>query len=346
MQNKLRILFVWSLLFCFTLSFANPSPIQNPDSLSAPKDWFNLDPEADGVVGTSSNKAYESILKGRTPQKTVVVAIIDSGVDIEHEDLEGKIWVNPGEIPGNGIDDDGNGYVDDVHGWNFIGGPGGTHVESDSYELTREYARLEPLYGDADPDQIKRRNREEYDYWLTVKKDFEQKKMESEMNYKFTADLQTNLIEVAQILKNATGKEDVSALDLQELDNDDPEVSQAAWLVEQLFANIGGRESGINAVLENLAKAVEHYKYEVEFAYNPDFDPRHIVGDDPENYRQKIYGNKDVVGPDASHGTHVSGIIAADRSNALGMRGIAEHVAIMSIRAVPNGDERDKDIAN
>ena len=348
MQNKLRFIFVWSLLCCFTLAFANPSPppVQEPDSLLVPKDWFNLDPDVDGVVGTSSNKAYGSILKGRTPQKTVVVAVIDSGVDIEHEDLEGKIWVNTGEIPGNGIDDDGNGYVDDVNGWNFIGGTDGTNVETDSYELTREYARLEPVYGDADPDNIKRRNREEYDYWLIVKKDLEQKKMEAEMNYKFTADLQTNLVEVAQILKTASGKDDVTVLDLQELKDDDPKVLQAAGLVEQLFANIGGRESGLNAVLEELAKAVEHYGNQVEFAYNPEFDPRHIVGDDPENYRQRIYGNKDVMGPDASHGTHVSGIIAADRANALGMRGVADHVAIMSIRAVPDGDERDKDIAS
>lgn len=348
MQDKLRIVLFWSLLFCSTLSFANPSlpGAQEPDSLSAPRDWFNLDPEMDGVLGIGSNKAYESILKGRTPQKTVVVAVIDSGVDIAHEDLEGKIWINTGEIPGNGIDDDGNGYVDDVYGWNFIGGADGTNVESDSYELTREYARLEPVYGDADPDKIKRRNREEYNYWLALKKDLEQKRMEAEMNYKFTSELQTNLTEVARILKAALGKDDVTTPDLQELEDDDPKVSQAAGLVEQLFLNLGGNESSLNAVLEELAKAVEHFENQVEFAYNPDFDPRHIVGDDPEDYKQKIYGNQDVTGPDASHGTHVSGIIAADRDNTLGMRGVADHVVIMSIRAVPDGDERDKDVAN
>jgi cell wall-associated protease len=318
----------------------------DPDSIFPPKDWINLDPQEDGVMGTSSDRAYDLLLKDKEPKKRVVVAVIDSGVDIEHEDLQGKIWTNTREVAGNGIDDDRNGYVDDVHGWNFIGGADGSNIDADSYELTREYVRLKPKYENVDPDQIKRRDRDEYAYWLTIQKDFESKKEEAEMNQQFTSQLQENLTGLAEVLKEAVGKDDVTPQDLKELKADDPRVVQAGAMAAQLFDNIGGEAPSLNAVLDELSKAVDHYKNQVDFAFNTDFDPRDIVGDDEDNYKERRYGNNDVTGPDASHGTHVAGIIAADRDNTLGMRGIADYVLIMPVRAVPNGDERDKDVAN
>ncbi|MEX2594266.1 MAG: S8 family peptidase [Anditalea sp.] len=348
MQNYRRFIFIWGLVFWSALSFASPFPLEinEPDSLKTPKNWFNLDPEKDGVMGTSANRAHEKLLEGKNPQRTVIVAVIDSGVDIEHEDLQGKIWVNQDEIQGNGKDDDGNGYIDDVNGWNFIGGADGANIEEDSYELTREYVRLKPIYEDADPDRIKRRHQEEYDYWLRIKKELEEKKEEAELNYKFTSGLQENLIAVAEVLKEALGKEDMKEEDLAGLESGNEEVEKAAAMVGQMFMRIGQEGTSLNEILEDLAGVVEHYENQVKFAYNPHFDPREIVGDDPIDYKDKTYGNPDVIGPDASHGTHVAGIIAADRTNDLGIQGIAEHVLIMPVRAVPNGDERDKDIAN
>jgi len=347
MQNK-KIIFVWGLILWSTVSFSNPLPsaAYEPDSVERPKDWFNLDPLDNGVMGTSTNKAYSLLLKGKEPKEVVVVAVIDSGVDINHEDLKGKIWVNEDEIPGNNIDDDRNGYVDDVNGWNFIGGPDGSNIGADSYELTREYVRLKPIYGEADPDKIKKRDQEEYSYWLSIRNEWEEKRKEAEMNFTFTSSLQKNLTEVAKILKTALGKEDITMTDLAELESEDEAVLKAAAMVGQLFQNIGQEDANLNDILADLEGAVKHYKNQKEFAFNPDFDPRGIVGDDPDNYKERIYGNKDVIGPDASHGTHVSGIIAADRNNDLGMRGISEYALIMPIRAVPDGDERDKDIAN
>lgn len=348
MQNYLRFIIVWGLVFWSALAFASPYPLEvnKGDSLKTPKDWFNLDPQEDGVMGTSANRAHEILLEGKDPQRTVIVAVIDSGVDIEHEDLQGKIWINKDEIPGNGLDDDGNGYIDDVHGWNFIGGADGSNIEEDSYELTREYVRLKPLYEEADPDKIKKRHQKEYDYWLRIKKELEEKQEEAESNFKFTSGLQENLLAVAEVLKTASGKDDIKEEDLADVDAGEEEVKKAAAMVGQMFMRIGQEGISLNEILADLKGAVEHYENQVKFAYNPDFDPRHLIGDDPTDYKDKNYGNPDVIGPDAGHGTHVAGIIAADRTNDVGIKGIAEHVLIMPVRAVPNGDERDKDIAN
>ena len=122
-----------------------------------PKNWFTLDPEKDKVQGVSADKVLKALEKNDS--KTVVVAVIDSGVDIEHEDLQGKIWINEDEIPNNGIDDDKNGYIDDVYGWNFIGGPNGEHVGADTYELTREYRRLKKKYEGKEAPQKKKRRK-------------------------------------------------------------------------------------------------------------------------------------------------------------------------------------------
>jgi len=348
MWNNLKWRRVWPLVLGLVLSLGQPVLALDYalDSIKTPDDWFNLDPEENGVMGTSVNKAYELLLKDKTPKQTVVVAVIDSGVDIEHEDLQGKIWVNRDEIPGNGKDDDGNGYVDDVNGWNFIGGKDGRNVSNDTYELTREYVRLKPLYESLSPDDVKRRDRNEYDYWLTIRDEFEETRKEAEMNLQFASTIQDNLKEVARILRSALDKEEIRAEDLRNMQHEDERIVKTAEMVLQLFEQMGTEETTFRDILEGLAAEVDYYSTQVEYAYNPEFDPRYIVGDDPDNYRERHYGNNDVVGPDASHGTHVAGIIAADRHNDLGMRGISDHALIMPVRAVPDGDERDKDVAN
>src|SRR5690606_14160197 len=118
-----------------------------------PQNWFLLDQQKDGYPGVSVDKAYQELLKNRKSQ-TVIVAIIDSGVDYLHEDLKDNMWVNHDEIPNNGIDDDGNGYIDDIHGWNFIGGANGANVSADTYEATRLYVKYKPIYENADPKKL------------------------------------------------------------------------------------------------------------------------------------------------------------------------------------------------
>lgn len=308
-----------------------------------PRDWFVMDPADSNVQGLSVDKAYE-LVKDK-PSKTVTVAVIDSGVDIDHEDLQGKIWINEDEIPDNGKDDDNNGYIDDRYGWNFIGGKDGKNVEVDTYELTRIYGRLKDKFEGVDPDKIKRKDKDDYEMYLSIKDDFESTYEKAATQYEFYKGLEANILRYNNLLKAYVGTDSLTMADLQSINTSDSVVIDARNLIGMIFQNVGP-DADFQEIAEQLKEAVEHFGNQVNYAYNTDFNPRSIVGDDYSDPYEKYYGNNDVKGHDPSHGTHVAGIIAANRDNDLGMRGIAENVKIMVVRAVPDGDERDKDVAN
>ncbi len=328
---KIKFSFLAAFLVAATSIFAQDSkPAQ---------DWFLLSPAKANVQGISIEETYETVLKGREGE-TVVVAVIDSGVDYDHEDLKDVMWVNKDEIPDNGIDDDNNGYVDDIHGWNFIGGKDGRNVNDDNLEVARVYKKLKPMYDGKKRDDIKgKKNKREYDLYQRAKKEIEsnrESKMEDIAVY-------SGIVESIGKIKEALGKEDVTAEDLSAYETDDEAMQRSILVLE----NIMSRNPNLNEVEEQLTGYVEYLEKSVKYNYNPDFDPRaDIVGDNYADSYEKGYGNNIYDGPDAMHGTHVAGIIAATRNNGVGMNGVADNVEIMTIRAVPNGDERDKDVAN
>jgi subtilisin family serine protease len=321
-----------------------------------PSDWFLKDPETDSVQGVSAEKAYATLLKGK-PSRTVIVAIVDSGIDIEHEDLRDNIWTNEDEIPGNGIDDDKNGYIDDIHGWNFIGGKDG-NVDADTYEVTREYARLKPKYENVEEKDVSKKNRDEYAYWKEVKDKYERDSKAAKDQYDQYLQqyqLYTNAfltIHYCDSLLQGTLGSPVTKSSLANIESSNDTIQYAKQMLSRILESVDG-DVEVSAFLEELAsyikqlkEGVDHFQTAVEYGYNTDFNSRTIVGDDPDKPTEREYGNNDVEGPDARHGTHVAGIIGANRNNAIGIKGIADNVKIMSVRAVPNGDERDKDIAN
>lgn len=331
--------------------------IAGADSLDLRKEWFLLDPETDRVQGVSVERAYNTLLKGK-PSRTVLVAVMDSGIDIDHEDLKDIIWVNEDEIAGNGIDDDKNGYVDDIHGWNFIGGKNG-NVGADTYELTREYARLRAKYENADGRKIRRKEKSEYEYWLVIKDRFERYKAKSENDYKTCAQqldsykaFHKNLKRSIDLLQDTYGLEEITPAIIDTLKTDNKDTELAVYFIKVIFQNTSPDVTldevldEFEYVIEHNDEVCEHYKTAVEIGYNPDFDSRSIVGDNYNETDERYYGNNDVKGPDPSHGTSVAGVIGAVRNNGLGIDGIADNVRIMPVRVVPNGDERDKDIAN
>ena len=299
----------------------------------APENWFNLDVTANSIYGVSTERTYE-ILKDK-PARKVIVAVIDSGVDPKHEDLVGKLWTNQDELVGNGIDDDGNGYTDDIHGWNFIGGADGNNVSNDTYELTREYARLQKKYGEQAPEDLPKK---EQAYFMKIVQSYEAKvseMQEERVRFNYFAD---SYRRSHQLLTAYLDVEELTADSLATINSTDEIVTMAKGFLTYAL------EKGFNE--EGLTEAEKYFSSALDYGYNTEFNSREIVGDRYSDLSERNYGNADVQGPDARHGTHVAGIIAADRHNNLGIKGIADQVEIMIIRAVPDGDERDKDVAN
>lgn len=307
--------------------------------LKTKPNWFNLDYEKDGVRGMSVERAYDELLKNRQSSK-VVVGVIDSGIDIYHEDLQGKIWVNKGEIAGNGKDDDGNGFIDDINGWDFIGAANGEDIKDEQLEVTRMVRKYKAMFGENPKKRLIKKYKAEYNDYQTYQKEIDEKVKEANKYLPMYKELYENYKTVAKILK-AHLKVDELTPDMVEGIKEasaDRSVRQA----KQFYLNM----ISMGANEADLRDGVEYYEGQVKYNYNLEYNPRAIIGDDLTKLQYGQYGNNEVVGPDAMHGTHVAGIIGANRSNEVGVKGVAENVEIMVVRCVPNGDERDKDVAN
>jgi cell wall-associated protease len=308
-----------------------------------PKDWFLKDPEQDSLQGVSAERTYLTLLKDQ-PSKTVLVAVIDSGIDIDHEDLKSIIWVNEKEIPHNGIDDDKNGYIDDVNGWNFIGGKTG-NVDADTYELTREYIRLNKKFNRIDSVKVRKKQKTEYASYQKIKDKYEKLKIKNEQQYKLYSTLYNYSRASVDSLKKYFKTDKLNAEAVRSIVSTEPAMLFRKSVVSGIYKSQGD-STDVDEYLNQIKEGVDYFGVIVKYGYNADFDSRKIVGDTYSNLFERGYGNNDVKGPDPTHGTHVAGIIAADRKNNVGIKGIADNVKIMAVRAVPNGDERDKDVAN
>ncbi len=302
----------------------------------APKNWFNLDLTQDKTAGVGTERVYRELLDGKEGAP-VIVAIIDSGVDPEHEDLKDVMWVNPGEIAGNGIDDDKNGYVDDVNGWNFIGGKDGRNVGPDNLEIARVYARMRDKFTRLDTNKLSRKERMEFEEYRELRSTIEAKRA----NFGQRMAQYGGMLQTLERLQKELG-DDFDAAQLEAYTTSDPQLG----MMKGIVANQLAEGTTVAQLHEELDGGYTYFRDNYEYNWNPDFDARAIVGDNYADSYEQGYGNNDVQGPDAFHGTHVAGIVAAKRGNGIGIDGVADNVRIMSVRAVPNGDERDKDVAN
>ncbi len=333
MNIKLGIIGVVGLFMsgiAFTQSVNDKTPSEN---------WFNEDVKSQKVNGVSTEKAYQLLENKKS--ETIIVAVIDSGIDIEHEDLNEVIWLNEDEIAGNGLDDDKNGFIDDIHGWNFIGGKDGMNVGPDNFEVTREYKRLRVKY-----DGKKSSKKPEYEYWQEIEKVYFDglKKAKSQRDY--LDQLVSQINRNNKLLTAYLAVDELTPDLLSTINSPDMLIMQAVNFMSNMLNLI--EDAQLADVLESWEEGYSHYNNQVEFGYNLEFDARAIIGDDPDNLAEVGYGNNDVKGIDTDnfHGTHVAGIIAAKRNNNIGIDGIADNVKIMALRAVPDGDEYDKDVAN
>jgi subtilisin family serine protease len=282
--------------------------------------WHQRDPLKSDALGTSVDRVYEELIQNSAPKKTIIVAVIDSGVDIDHEDLSGMIWVNEKEIPGNHIDDDQNGYVDDIHGWNFIGNKNGDNISFENFEYTR-------LYKAGDGPHYERAKK-------LYEKELE-KQLDEQQNI---ARFEKVYYKAKATIKEKTG---ITVNSLTDLDmvtsNYNDEVMAAKRFLSSRY------EKGFNDKI--LASIKENNLDYLEKFLNKNFNARSIIGDDPTTMSDVSYGNPNVKGPRSDHGTSVAGVIASIRNNGIGINGIAMGVKIMCLRSTPRGDERDKDVA-
>ncbi len=319
-----------------------------------PKGWHLMDKETDGFYGVSAEKAYNFIKSKNLKSKTVLVAVIDSGIDTLQEDLRSVLWTNPGEIPGNGIDDDNNGYIDDVHGWNFLGGKDGRNVKEDSYEGARVYYALKAKWDNKEVpgSSLSKQEAEEYKMFKKAKSEMTRNdKEEVDLNVDVPSlrRLHAGLLKSDSILKISMGKETYTGKELELYLTKSPEEKNAKTnLLGLMKANNLEEQSNTEFIggLNEYIEYIEGEKRKADAKKNPPPPYRkNIVGDDESNFADRSYGNNDIMASTPMHGTHCSGIIGAVRNNGKGVDGIADNVRIMMIRAVPDGDEHDKDIA-
>ena len=286
------------------------------------KRWSHLDLDKDSVPGMSVDQVYSKLLKGKKGIP-VIVGIVDSGVDIEHEDLKSVIWTNKKEIAGNRIDDDKNGYIDDIHGWNFLG------------NITKENLEYERI--------INNKSLVDEATYLEAKKLKDDKIEEANQAKTQIKRALNGTTKADETLVKFLGKPTYTAEDLDAIDSKAPEVNQSKAIMKQMLSyglSVADLKKEIQKELEGFEKVLSDENLKTNY--------RKILGDNPDDIKDTKYGDNNVMGPDKEeivHGTHVAGIVAQVRNNNIGGDGIANNVQILTVRAVPDGDEYDKDIA-
>lgn len=345
-----KILVTASLLAGFAFGSAQTAPALDPMKDKDLMTWYHKDFAATNIYGINTQNAYKYLESKGLKPKTVIVGVLDSGVEVDHPGIAKNMWKNPNEVPNNGKDDDGNGYVDDVYGWNFIGGKNGD-VDVDNLEVTRVVKKYQSVF-EGNNSAANKANQakmpEEFAMYMKAKETFTKKSIEAKQNYQFYTKLSSLSPVMVKVLNGKTLTPD----NLKTLSANSQEEQMALQILAQLATDpmaTGKTPAEVKKYFDaQMKEALDYYTPQATKQYDLNYDTRAaIVGDNYDDYSQKNYGNNHYEGPDAKHGTHVAGIIAGLPQGKEIQYGVAYKVAkIMTVRAVPDGDERDKDVAN
>ena len=314
------------------------------------KTWYHKDYATTKVYGVNTENAYKFLESKGLKPKTVVVGVLDSGVEVDHPGLAKNMWKNPNEVPNNGKDDDGNGYVDDIFGWNFLGGKN-ADIDVDNMEVTRVVKKYQSVFEGSDSVKNKENQAkmpEEFAMYMKSKEVFTKKSQEAKQNVQLYTMIKNAIPDMVKLLGNKT----LTKENLATIKPSNQQEAMAMQVLAQVSNDpqvVGKSAAEVKTYMDaQMKEALDYFTPQAEKGYNLDFDPRkEIVGDNYDDYSEKNYGNNHYEGPDAKHGTHVAGIIAGLPNGSEPQFGVASRVAkIMTVRAVPDGDERDKDVAN
>lgn len=321
-------------------------PMKDKDLMT----WYHQDFGSTNVYGVNTQNAYKYLESKGLKAKPVIVGVLDSGVQVDHPGLVANMWKNPNEVPNNGKDDDGNGYIDDVYGWNFSGGKNGD-IDVDNMEVTRVVKKYQPIFegpNSAENKANQAKMASEFEMYMTSKAIFAKKSVEAKQGFETYKRIQQMIPTMITMLNGQNLSPEVVAA----MKPTTPEQSMSASVLSQISRDpsmVGKTPAEVQKMLEaQMKEALDYYEPQATKQYELSYDPRaSVVGDDYDNYSEKFYGNNHYEGPDAKHGTHVAGIIAGLPQGEEVQYGVGYKTAkIMTVRAVPNGDERDKDVAN
>lgn len=334
-MKKTFLLLTLSLIFTSLFAQEQNDTTKKPKPYDIYHDWYNKSPIDDNVYGAEVNKAYEKLLKDKK-STTVIVAVIDGGMDINHEDLKDNIWTNENEIPDNGIDDDQNGYIDDLHGWNFLGNSNGENIAYENLEITRIYKKYHDQFESGKDGDLSDSEKKNYALYKEAKKKYEKALKNAKKQQKRFQQFKARYQYTRKNITNVLGSDQITLHELDSLKAHNKKLKKDIKF-QYNFVKYGFNE-------ESFKEVESYFSEEIDYHLNTDFNPRAIIGDSPTDLSES-YGNNNVYGPEAGHGTFVAGVIGANRNNEIGINGIVENVKIMALKAVPNGDERDKDVA-
>jgi len=303
--------------------------------------WHHKDILDDSIIGISTDKAY-NFLESRNKQRdTIIVAIIDSELDITQEDLKNQIWTNKDEIPNNNIDDDDNGYVDDIHGWNYTGTKLGDSLPYVNYEFTRIIRKYAPLFKNiiSEKDVPEDLIHKFYVYNKALKAFDKELEIQNESIADYNRML-NNFLEAEKVISIYFPNKDFSTekLDsLNEITTDKIIKKRIRHWKYFIRNNIKRKDIEEEIKIQNLIKNI---------GLKIDFNDRYMTRDDPDNINDKPYGNNNIQGTGTlNHATNVASIIGAKRNNNIGVDGINDKVKIMALSISVAGNEFDKDIA-
>jgi len=298
-------------------------------------DWQHLDPEIDNILGVSTYRAYEHLKNKKS--KPVIVAVIDNGAELTHQDLQGQFWTNPNEIEGNGIDDDKNGYVDDFHGWNFLGNAKGQNIKRETTELTRIYGVLNKRFENMDKAKLNENELKDFGNYQKIKHEYFAAVKQKKDEINLYQNILSNCLEADSILKEYFKKDTYSQSELMSISKNDSQVLALGNYMLKVFQ--------ADLSISKIEGIIDNNKQDLDTRLNPNFNIRkEIIGDNTDDLKDSKYGNNQVGAQSPYHGTGVAGTIGA-LHNGIGVDGIAKNVKLMILRVLPNGDERDKDVA-